>query len=377
MHRETMTPRPNWQQRVESRGFTFHTGATGPYWDESACYVFSRKEIDTLEQATYALHEMCLKLVQHVIDEKLFALFLIPDGFAELVVRSWNDDEVSIYGRFDLAFSGNEPPKLLEYNADTPTALLEAAVIQWDWLQDIDPHGDQFNSIDERLVESAWPALKERDDSTVHFTTFQNFEEDAITIDYLRDTAIRAGLTTASIDLKQIGWDQRRGRFVDGGGNPIHRIFKLYPWEWLTRDKFGPNILQAPTSWTEPAWKMILSSKSILPLLWELFPDSPYLLPASFDPLPGDYVRKPVHAREGSNIQIVSGGKVIQETTGPYTDERAVVYQQLTKLMSFDGHHAVIGSWVVNGWACGIGVREDDTIITQNTSRFVPHRMDV
>lgn len=377
MHRETLTPRPNWQQRVESRGFTFHTGANGPYWDESACYVFSRKEIDTLEQATYALHEMCMKLVQHVIDEKLFALFLIPDGFAELVVRSWNDDEVSIYGRFDLAFNGNEPPKLLEYNADTPTALLEAAVIQWDWLQDIDPHGDQFNSIDERLVESAWPALKEHDDSTVHFTTFQNFEEDAITIDYLRDTAIRAGLTTASIDLKQIGWDQRRGRFVDGGGNPIHRIFKLYPWEWLTRDQFGPNILRAPTSWTEPAWKMILSSKSILPLLWELFPDSPYLLPASFDPLPGDYVRKPVHAREGSNIQIVSGGKVIQETTGPYTDERAVVYQQLTKLMSFDGHHAVIGSWVVNGWACGIGVREDDTIITQNTSRFVPHRMDV
>ena len=377
MHRETLTPRPNWQQRVESRGFTFHTGANGPYWDESACYVFSRKEIDTLEQATYALHEMCMKLVQHVIDEKLFALFLIPDGFAELVVRSWNDDEVSIYGRFDLAFNGNEPPKLLEYNADTPTALLEAAVIQWDWLQDIDPHGDQFNSIDERLVESAWPALKEHDDSTVHFTTFQNFEEDAITIDYLRDTAIRAGLTTASIDLKQIGWDQRRGRFVDGGGNPIYRIFKLYPWEWLTRDQFGPNILRAPTSWTEPAWKMILSSKSILPLLWELFPDSPYLLPASFDPLPGDYVRKPVHAREGSNIQIVSGGKVIQETTGPYTDERAVVYQQLTKLMSFDGHHAVIGSWVVNGWACGIGVREDDTIITQNTSRFVPHRMDV
>ena len=377
MHRETLTPRPNWQQRVESRGFTFHTGANGPYWDESACYVFSRKEIDTLEQATYALHEMCMKLVQHVIDEKLFAMFLIPDGFAELVVRSWNDDEVSIYGRFDLAFNGNEPPKLLEYNADTPTALLEAAVIQWDWLQDIDPHGDQFNSIDERLVESAWPALKEHDDSTVHFTTFQNFEEDAITIDYLRDTAIRAGLTTASIDLKQIGWDQRRGRFVDGGGNPIHRIFKLYPWEWLTRDQFGPNILRAPTSWTEPAWKMILSSKSILPLLWELFPDSPYLLPASFDPLPGDYVRKPVHAREGSNIQIVSGGKVIQETTGPYTDERAVVYQQLTKLMSFDGHHAVIGSWVVNGWACGIGVREDDTIITQNTSRFVPHRMDV
>ena len=65
----------------------------------------------------------------------------------------------------------------------------------------------------------------------------------------------------------------------------------------------------------------------------------------------------------------------MQETTGPYSDERAVIYQQLTKLMSFDDRHAVIGSWMVNGWACGIGIREDDTLVTQNTSRFVPHRM--
>jgi glutathionylspermidine synthase len=36
-----------------------------------------------------------------------------------------------LYGRFDLAYRGDGPPKLLEYNADTPTALFEAAVVQW------------------------------------------------------------------------------------------------------------------------------------------------------------------------------------------------------------------------------------------------------
>ncbi len=33
----------------------------------------------------------------------------------------------------------------------------------------------------------------------------------------------------------------------------------------------------------------------------------------------------------------------------------------------------VIGSWLVNGYACGIGIREDTSPITGNTSRFVPH----
>ena len=120
---------------------------------------------------------------------------------------------------------------------------------------------------------------------------------------------------------------------------------------------------------------MILSCKSILPLLYEMFPDSPFLLPASFEPLRrADYVRKPVHAREGANIQVVLDGQVGAR------DRRAVrsgpfVYQQLAPLKPFDGRYPVIGSWVVNGWACGIGIREDDTLVTQNTSRFVPHRM--
>ena len=57
-----------------------------------------------------------------------------------------------MYGRFDLAYDGTTPPKLLEYNADTPTSLLEAAVIQWRWQQDMRPERDQFNSIHERLL---------------------------------------------------------------------------------------------------------------------------------------------------------------------------------------------------------------------------------
>jgi glutathionylspermidine synthase len=374
MRRHAIDPRPNWQQRVEQKfDFHFHTPDGQPYWDESACYTFSTFEVDTLERATYALHEMCMELVQKVIDDQMYGLFLIPPGFEELVEKSWEDDEPFVYGRFDLAFNGVDPPKLLEYNADTPTALLEAAVIQWDWLTDTDPRGNQFNNIHERLID-AWKSIRDRDDAPLHFCAMKGNLEDYITVEYLRDTAIQAGFETTYLDVEDIGYDRGRRRFVDRQGRPIHRCFKLYPWEWLVRDEFGRNVLDAPTKWLEPAWKMVLSSKSILPLLYQMFPDSPYLLPAWFDqPESGDYVRKPVHAREGANVQVVRGGQVELDTEGPY--EGPFVYQQLAPLKAFDGRYPIVGSWLVNGWACGIGIREDDLLVTQNTSRFVPHRI--
>ena len=61
-------------------------------------------------------------------------------------------------------FDGTGPAKLLEYNADTPTSMFEAAVFQWTWLEQaierniIPKRADQFNSIHERLIE-AWKKL--------------------------------------------------------------------------------------------------------------------------------------------------------------------------------------------------------------------------
>ncbi|HEX3148575.1 MAG TPA: glutathionylspermidine synthase family protein [Gemmataceae bacterium] len=373
MHRIRIDPRPNWQKRVEEHGLLFHTLKGEPYWDESAAYQLSSFEVDQLELAANTLHAMCLDLVQEVIDERMFGLFLIPKEFEEMVVRSWNDDEPGVYGRFDFAYDGVGAPKLLEYNADTPTALLEASIVQWQWLKDIDERGDQFNSIHERLIE-AWQALKERDDGPICFSAQEGVPEDYITVEYLRDTCIQAGFETDYLDIEQIGWDRSERTFVDRANRPIHRLFKLYPWEWIIREDFGKNVLQAPTKWIEPAWKMILSCKSILPLLYERHPHSPYLLPASFNEIEGNYVRKPVHAREGANITVVINGQTKIATDGVYTDGPSV-YQTLAPMKAHDGRYPVFGTWVVNGVACGLGIREDETMVTQNTSRFVPHQM--
>ena len=151
----------------------------------------------------------------------------------------------------------------------------------------------------------------------------------------------------------------------------MREVFKLYPWEWMIRETFGPHLVRRTTRWLEAPWKMILSNKAILAVLWELFPQSPYLLPASLQPIAEPFVRKPLLSREGANVQIVDGGRVVQETDGVYGGP--YVYQQWTALPEFDGNYPVVGSWMVNGYPCGIGIREDASPITSNMSRFVPH----
>jgi glutathionylspermidine synthase len=375
MQRLTCEPRSDWQSVVESQGFHFHSvhesEGTVPYWNEGAYYAFTSREIGALEQASYALNDMCLKAVEHVIENSLFDQFRIPPVFRRYVRESWENDEHTVYGRFDLAFDGDQPPKLLEYNADTPTSLLEAAVVQWYWLKDRFPTRDQFNSIHERLIE-IWAVLKKETRDRWYFASLAGHVEDYMTVNYLRDTAIQAGLETEYIPIEQVGWDSSSQEFVDRAERPLRHVFKLYPWEWMLKEQFGPNLLPANTQWLEAPWKMLLSNKAILPVLSEMFPNSPYLLHTLWQPPGPDYVKKPIFGREGANITVIKDGQPYAESDGIYGDG-PFVYQELCPLCEFDGSFPIVGSWMVNGYACGVGIREDSSLITQNTSRFVPH----
>jgi glutathionylspermidine synthase len=371
MQRESRTPRPGWQGKVEALGFHFHS-IDGIYWDERACYRFTAGEIDTLELATAELQTRCIEAVEQVIEKRDYERFRIPEPFHALIERSWNDDDKSLYGRFDLSWDGRGEPKMLEYNADTPTALLEASVVQWYWLQDVFPEHDQFNSIHEKLIER-WKQMRGQLPARgpVYFTCDAESAEDQGTLDYLRDTAMQAGLEAVPIDIGDIGWDG--ARFVDLEGRPMLGLFKLYPWEWMVREEFGQHLLKGTMKVIEPAWKMLLSNKAILPILWERSPDHPNLLAASFEPgrFASDFVKKPIYSREGANVSIHAGGETL-EAPGEYGAE-GFIWQAYHELARFGANYTVIGSWIVGEEPAGIGIREDESPITRNTSRFVPH----
>ncbi len=377
MKRVVNPVRADWQQKVESVGLAWHS-AKGAYWNEAAYYSFTMDEVLKLEDATNKLHAMCLEAAQHIIDKQLFSTLQIPSHIVPLICASWEQEPPSLYGRFDLAYDGMGPPKMLEYNADTPTSLVEASLAQWFWLQDVFPSKDQFNSLHERLIEQ-WKALKPYvQGDRVHFAGMDDIE-DGMTLAYLRDTAQQAGLTCDSLTMEQIGVSSD-GFFTDLHDQVIESVFKLYPWEWIVHedDHFVAALLERGTGmqWIEPVWKMLLSNKGLLAVLWDLFPESPYLLPASFevaDTLTWDaYVKKPLLSREGANVTVTMFDQTLMASQGDYGEE-GYVYQSLATIPNMDGHYPVIGSWIIGQEAGGMGIRESKRIITDNLSQFVPH----
>jgi glutathionylspermidine synthase len=373
------TPRANWQQIVESQGLEFHTpvgdsGLPETYWNESASYSFTAEEADAIERAAGDCFQLCLEAVQHVIDDDRFAELAIPSEVIPSIVRAWNAEPPSLYGRFDFSMQDGMP-KMLELNADTPTSLLEAAVIQWEWKQAKYPALDQFNSIHEHLV-AKWkdvrPYLRE---NLLHLAAGPDIE-DQWTIAYLAFTARDAGLETNQLLVGDIGWNEHAAEFRDMAEREIQTCFKLYPWEWFVCEEIWHQIQRAETMWIEPIWKMVLSNKGILPILWELNPEHPNLLEAQFD-APSEkmwgWAKKPLLSREGANVTLKSSESFVHASPDLGYGEEGYVFQSLAPLPEFDGNHAVIGAWVVDGEACGMGVRESDGPITGNRSRFVPH----
>ena len=324
---------------------------------------------------------MSRELVARIIaDERLMRRLAIPVRFWNWIARSWKKSEPSLYGRFDLRYGGDGPAKLLEYNADTPTSVLEIGVFQWMWLeqgverQALPKDADQFNSVHERLIQGWKEIGKSR---PLHLTAMMDSPEDAGTIAYLQDCAHQAGLATTMVPIEDVGRNST-GQFVDGDDRQIELLFKLYPWEWMTRETFGASLPGSATQFVEPPWKMVLSNKGILPLLWEMYPDHPNLLPAYFDDDPkagvlgASYARKPLYSREGANIELIRDGRAVDKDDGPYGAE-GYVRQAIAPLPQFDGNYAVLGSWFAAGAPCGLSVREDSGPITKNTSRFLPH----
>ena len=381
MQRISIAERPGWRERAKEAGFHFAQEDGTPYWDETAAFSFTLDEIERgIEEPTAELHAMCLDLAGRAAhSQEMMERIGIPDTFRDYVAESPKRGEEAILGRMDLAVDGKSDAKLLEYNADTPTSLYEAGVHQWLWLEEAKGLGtvpagaDQFNSIHDKLIAAYGRLHRE---SILHFTCFSESKEDFGTVAYMMDCALQAGQDPKFIDITQIGIDAQ-GRFTDQDDRVIDRLSKLHAWEFMMAEEYGASIPASGTQFIEPPWKALLSTKAILPLLWELHEGHPNLLPAFFEGDPRaaaltSYVRKPLLSREGANTRLVSDGVTVAETGGEYGQGRHVI-QQAAPLFKSAGGHAVIGSWIIGGEPAGIGVREDEGPITRNVSRFLPH----
>lgn len=404
MQKTTLPERSHWRTHAEDVGFTFADMHGEPYWDESSAYVFTLDQIESdLEDPATELHALCREAIPEITaSERLMERLAIPDEHRDLVAESWRRGDPEIYGRFDLAYGGQSPAKLLEYNADTPTSLYESAAFQWQWLEDqlksgALPEGtDQFNGIHEALVDRFGEVFERGSD--LHFTAVAGNPEDYGTVEAMGWAAREAGLGAHYCDLDKIALSVD-GQFLDDEDRRIAVLFKLYPWEDLLRDDYAKHIDGSGCLFLEPAWKALLSNKGLLPVLWQMFEGHPNLLPAFFEAdigeaiagrgevtadaakgfaraeaqLAAGHVRKPILSREGASVSIHKSGAVIEQSQNTAYAEHPRIIQAYAPLPIFGGFRPVIGAWIVGQSCAGIGIREDRSRITQDLSRFKPH----
>ncbi len=413
MQRHELGPaREDWIDKIVQSGVVYWQnklpdGSVSSYWSERDYYTFGIEEVLHLEEKAATLFQMLISAGDYVVSTPgMMDRLAIPKWAQEQVARTWETEPPSVYARYDIRYGGNSElvkhdpslatPKLLEFNADTPTMLVESALAQWHWHAELMHGSDQWNSIHEKLIE-AWKRNLAAEEQrlgykpTVYFgcSSFEDSGEDLMTVQYLRDTADQAGYSTKTILMEDIEWQAHDGRFYDGDEH-IDVIFKLWPWEFLTRDQFGKRTfidLNDPrgTTWIEPPYKMLWSNKGILPVLWDMYKDDPerreLLLPSYFEEdkpkSMKNYARKPLLGREGANVTIVRDGDVQAETTGIYGQE-GYICQEFAPLPNFQdisggSHHPVLGVWMIDGEPAGLGIRESSGLITDNVSTFVPH----
>jgi glutathionylspermidine synthase len=374
---------------LEELGFTWHTDSDGTKYVSDELLHVSDEEAEAYYEAANTIYDMYVEAAEFVIDNDLFFELGIPFNLIESIKKSWeNDVHWHIYGRFD--FSGGidgKPIKLIEFNADTPTGLYESAILQWALLKHNDMDEErQFNNIYQAISDNFRRLITLFDDPDkfdelydgwkILFSSIEGNDEEETTTKLLRQIATDAGFATGFEFLQSVGFDEEG--IHDSHDNPYEYWFKLYPWEDIGTDEPELAVMlndimnNQKAIILNPAYTLLFQSKGIMKILCDLFPDSPYLLKTSFEPLEGAYVEKRVFGREGANTKIVdANGDIISERDGPYQNYKAI-YQEYTEFVT-DVHSNSYQAGVFFAYeACGLGFRRGGKIM-DNMSKFVGH----
>ena len=375
---------------LESLGFVWHTDSDESSYISDELVVISEEEAEAYYEATNTLYDMYVEAAEHVIENNLFHEIGIPFNLVEVIKESWeNDVHWHLYGRFDLAGGiDGKPIKLLEFNADTPTALFETAIVQWAMLkQNGLEEASQFNALYESLVDNFKRLVTlEKDVSDFEerydgwnflFTSVRGHSEEENTVRLLQHIASEAGFQTQFAYIDDIEFSSDEGIFYEDKNYELW--FKLIPWEDIALEESDlamllTNIIKNQKAIIfNPAYTLLFQCKGILKILWDLYPNHPLLLETSFEPLASKkQVKKPVFGREGSSVSILDENANVVETAQGDYDNHKMVYQAYTQLPTdTEGRSYQAGVFYAYE-ACGLGFRKGGKILN-NMSKFVGH----
>lgn len=375
---------------LDELGFSWHTDEDGSKYVSDELVEITQQEAEDYYKAANEIYDMYVEAAEYVIQNDLFFDLGIPFNLIDSIKKSWeNDVHWHIYGRFDLAGGiDSKHIKLIEFNADTPTSLFETALLQWALLKHngMDEQ-KQFNNVYEAISQNFKRLITLYDDTEsfeskydgwkILFSSISGNNEEETTTRLLQQIATDAGFNTGFEYLENTHFDENG--IYDANENMYEYWFKLYPWEDIAIDE--PELATTLTNIMQnqkaiilnPAYTLLFQSKGMMKILCDLFPDSPYLLKTSFEPIQGiKQVEKAVFGREGANTKIIdSKGSILEQTDGPYDNYKKIYQEYVEFAKDIDGSKYQAGVFFAYE-ACGLSFRKGSEIM-DNMSKFVGH----
>lgn len=357
---------------VESYGPSIKDKNGDPY----QYFLMSESAAEEIKFATNELHSMYMHATDYVLqNEALLKKFCIPKQLWSRLKTSWdNRRNEMITGRFDFSMT-EQGLKVYEYNADSASCYMETGKIQKKWAKAFGVSEGRCSGqkLHGKLVE-AWKDSEI--DGVLHIMLDHDSEENYHAL-FMKSALEEAGIECKVIrGTSTFRWNENR-EVIDSEGEPIKWVWKTWAWETALdiirenersdKPSLADALLGKDVLVFEPFWTLIPSNKAILPVLWKLYPNHPYLLKSSFeltnDLIKTGYVQKPIVGRCGANIKIIkAGNNYSHETKGQFSD-RDQIYQELFPLQKIDGDNIQIQSFTVSGFYAGSGVRVDPSPI--------------
>ncbi|PGZ10945.1 glutathionylspermidine synthase [Bacillus cereus] len=366
--------------------------------------------VHTMKQLQLATERMgkiffkTARLLRNLCDDQLLELGFPPASLPFIRMKGLYPE--SIISRFDFVLTDDNQIKMLEFNSDTPTFIVECFRMNGKICEELrydDPNLGQERLLSSGVTKAVMEATKGIDNPNVVFTAHHEHIEDWNTTMYL------SGL--CDVENKVMPMSELRiteNALVDRDGARIDVLYRqTYPIEDLiedqdpeTGDLVGVELLQLVKAGKlfiiNPLSAFLLQPKSIQCLIWGLAEEEAfytreeqqwikeYMLPTYLEPDlflgKGSFVQKPSFGREGDTITIRDKDTNIMSRNVHETYKTSLpIFQKYTELpivcmeteKGMEKLSYVFGAFLIAGKASSIGIRAGEKI-TGNESYYLP-----
>lgn len=375
-------------------------------------------ELRTASSRLYGLMTRLASVLQQADDQALMEIGIplpaIP--YAHIVMP---ETPAVMCGRFEFVMTV-EGPKLLEFNAETPTFVVELFHINGQVCADfglVDPNMHCQQQLVQAMTSSIsagirWVGLPQGDVASVVFSAYANRKEERGTTEFYHSLLRCTGDLPYRTSFQ--GLDELRVKhdcLLTAAGERVDVLYKLYPTEHLLQDEAPDGtpvglalmdlVCRQRLAVINPPVAFVLQNKALLAVLWtmhlaesELFtPEehrwiAQYMLPTYFNArdthgrsiFPGEYVVKPVYGREGASITLRNSHELIEQSVQNIYSDQMMIYQQYAPLptTTIQTEHGLIdvnlvhNCFVVGGTPSALGVRACQKLIFDDSSYFLP-----